>query len=206
MTKMKPTLQISLSVFLAVIVLSANHETSASAATGARDKCTTVIVGKAATADGSVLLGHNEDWGQYLMPLRWNPREKHRPGDTLMLRDGQVIPQVEEAYAFILPAAECNGINEFQVAIANDTGSCRKELFQNERGLDLEEFVRLALQRSRTAKEAIVTMGALIEKCGYRSHNGLDGDIFSIADPRAGGWRSRSAACGSPRESRMTVS
>jgi len=173
---------------LALSFFSGNIQTSAPASSGARDKCTTIIVGKNATADGSVLLGHNEDWGQYLMPLRWNPREKHKPGETLKLRDGQIIPQVEETYAFIWPAAECNGINELQVAISDDTGSCRKEFFQNERGLDLEEFVRLALQRSRTAKEAVQIMGALIEKYGYRSHNGLDGDIVSIADPTEGWW------------------
>ena len=155
---------------------------------GTRDKCTTVIAGKNATTDGSVLLGHNEDWGEYLMPLRWNPREKHGPGATLKLNDGKVIPQVEETLAFIWPAAECNGINELQVAIADNTGSCRKELFQNERGIDLQEFVRLALQRSRTAREAVQTMGALVEKYGYRSYNGMDGELVSIADPNEGWW------------------
>ena len=188
MRKIKISLRLSLIAFLAVILFSGNAQKGGPASAGARDKCTTVIVGKNATADGSILLGHNEDWGEYLMPLRWNPREKHQPGETLKLRDGQVIPQVEETQAFIWPAADCNGINELQVAIADDTGSCRKELFQNERGIDLEEFVRLALQRSRTAKEAVLIMGGLIEKYGYRSHNGLDGDIVSIADPNEGWW------------------
>jgi dipeptidase len=188
MRKTKIFLRLVLIAFLVVIFLYPNLQSGAPASGGSRDKCTTVIVGKNATADGSVLLGHNEDWGEYLMPLRWNPREKHKPGETLKLRDGQFIPQVEETYAFIWPAAECNGINELQVALADDTGSCRKELFQNERGIDLAEFVRLALQRSRTAKEAVLIMGGLIEKYGYRSHNGLDGDIVSIADPNEGWW------------------
>jgi dipeptidase len=151
-------------------------------------RCTSVIVGKTATADGSVLLGHNEDWGVYLKPLAWNPGEKHDPGETLKLRDGQAIPQVDETYSFIWPAAECNGINEHQVALVDDTGSCRKELFQNERGIDLEEFVTLALERSRSAREAVMLMGGLVEKYGYRGHNGRDGDIFSIADPNEGWW------------------
>ena len=180
--------RLAFSAVLAVTLLSGGVWKENEVPSGTRDKCTTIIVGKNATADGSVLLGHNEDWGQYLMPLRWNPREKHQPGETLRLRDGQAIPQVEETYAFIWPAAECNGINELQVAVGDNTGSCRKELFQNERGLDLEEFVRLALQRSRTAREAVVTMGGLIEKYGYRSHNGLDGDIVAIADPDEGWW------------------
>lgn len=151
-------------------------------------RCTSVIVGKNATADGSVLLGHNEDWGEYLKPLSWKPRERHSPGETFKLRDGQSIPQVEETFALIWPAAECNGINEHQVALVDDTGSCRKELFQNERGIDLEEFVTLALERSRTAREAVQLMGSLVEKYGYRGLNGQDGDIFSIADPSEGWW------------------
>jgi dipeptidase len=173
-------------LFLGIFLASARI--SPPSAGGARDKCTTIIVGKSATADGSVLLGHNEDWGEYSMPLRWNPREKHEPGANFKLRDGQAIPQVEETLAFIWPAAECNGINELQVALVDDTGSCRKELSQNERGIDLQEFVTLALQRSRTSREAVQVMGGLIEKYGYRTYNGMDGDIFSIADPNEGWW------------------
>jgi dipeptidase len=188
MLKTKNPLRSAFIVFALLVFFSGSIQTSRPASAGARDKCTTVIVGKNATSDGSVLLGHNEDWGEYLMPLRWNPSEKHQPGETLKLRDGQAIPQVEETYAFIWPAAECNGINEHQVAMADDTGSCREELFQNERGLDLQEFVQLALQRSRTAREAVLIMGGLIDKYGYRSHNGQDGDIFSIADPGEGWW------------------
>lgn len=150
--------------------------------------CTSIIVGKDATADGSVLLGHNEDWGSYIKPLTLVPREKNKPEEKFKLRDGQEIAQVEETYAFIWPAAECNGINEHQVAIADDTGSCRKELFQNERGIDLEEFVMLAMQRSKNAREAIKIMGELIETYGYRSYNGKWGDLFSIADSQEGWW------------------
>src|SRR4030042_3892220 len=107
MRKIKTSLRFVLVAFVVLIYFSASIRTSGPASGGARDKCTTVIVGKNATVDGPVLLGHNEDWGEYLIPLRWNPREKHQPGETVELRDGQVIPQVEETYAFIWPAAEC---------------------------------------------------------------------------------------------------
>jgi dipeptidase len=168
--------------FSAAAIEKKAHESNA------QKQCTSIIVGKKATTDGSVLLGHNEDWGNYLKPLCFVPREKHNPEDSFTLKDGQKIPQVAETYAFIWPAAECNGINEHQVAIVDDTGSCREELFQKERGLDLEEFLKLALQRSKTAREAIQVMGKLIEKYGYRSHNGKWGDIFSIADANEGWW------------------
>jgi dipeptidase len=181
-------LAILLIAILALIPFAGDSPESAWHSDASPFRCTSVIVGKNATVDGSVLLGHNEDWGTYLKPLSWNLREKHQPREAFKLRDGQAIPQVEETYAFIWPAAECNGINEHQVAIVDDTGSCRKELFQNERGIDLEEFVTLALQRSRSAREAVQLMGGLIEKYGYRSYNGQDGDIFSIADAKEGWW------------------
>jgi dipeptidase len=155
---------------------------------GLKSHCTSVIVGKNASADGAVFLGHNEDWGNYLKPLCWNAGERHKPGEFFRLKDGQTIPEVQETFAFIWPAAECNGINERQVALVDDTGSCRKELFQNGRGIDLEEFVTLALQRSGSARKAVQTMGGLVEKYGYRSYNGEEGDIFSIADPNEGWW------------------
>lgn len=179
---------LSLIAVLVFIPFTGGHEAAFKAPDASPSRCTTVIVGKNATADGSVLIGHNEDWGAYLMPLSWHPREKHGPGTTFKLRDGQTVPQVEETYAFIWPAAECNGVNEHQVAMVDNTGSCREELFQNEKGIDLQELVTLTLERSRSAREAVLFMGGLIEMHGYRSHNGQDGDIFSIADPKEGWW------------------
>lgn len=188
MKKIPRYLPFSLITVLAVVAFVGISLENARPAQVSPFRCTSVIVGKDATADGSVLLGHNEDWGEYLKPLSWNPGKKHEPGDVFRLRDGQAIPQVDETSSFIWAAAECNGINEHQVAIVDNTGSCRKELFQNERGIDLEEFVTLALQRSQSAREAVLLMGDLIEKYGYRGLNGEDGDILSIADPNEGWW------------------
>lgn len=150
--------------------------------------CTTVIVGREASCDGSVLLGHNEDWGAFDQALKIVPREKNRPGDTVKISDGQEIPRVEETFSYLWPGASCNGMNEHQLVIADNTGSCRRELFDNERGISLEEFVKFALQRAKTAREAVEIMGDMIERHGYKSYDGTNGDIFSIADPREGWW------------------
>jgi dipeptidase len=188
MKKIPAFLALCLVAILTVIPFAGDFPESGRHLAASPYRCTSVIVGKNATADGSVLLGHNEDWGEYLKPLSWNLGKKHDPGETFRLKDGQAIPQVNETFAFIWPAAECNGINEHQVALVDDTGSCRKDLFQNERGIDLEEFVPLALERSRSAREAVLLMGGLVEKYGYRGLDGQDGDIFSIADPTEGWW------------------
>lgn len=156
-----------------------------------KGKCTSIIVGKDATTDGSVLLGHNEDWGTVKRALRVVPGEKYEPGDVLKLSSGQKIPQVKETYSYILPGENANGINKHQVVIADNTGSCRKELYitgKDKKGIELDEFVQLGLQRSRTAREAVEIMGKLIEKYGYQSYSGKYGDICMIADPREAWW------------------
>ena len=152
------------------------------------DKCTTVIVGKHATADGSVILAHNEDWGEFEVPLRWFPRAKHAPGQSLTLRTGLVLEQVVETYGYLLPAASCNAINEFQVMITDNSGSCRKEMVRREAGIEMADLVAVALQRSRTAREAVQVMGQLVDRFGYRCVDGPGGDIFSVADPSEGWW------------------
>jgi len=156
-----------------------------------KKKCTGIMVGKDATADGSVLLAHNEDWGTVKRALSVVPGEKYKPGELLKLGSGQKIPQIEETYSYILPGEKASGINEHQVAIADNTGSCRKELYiggSDKKGIELDEFVKLGLQRSRTSREAVQIMGGLIEKYGYQSYSGEFGDICMIADPREAWW------------------
>lgn len=174
-------------VFLGILGVEGTH-TCTGQAVNASDKCTTIIVGRKATVDGSVLLGHNEDWGEFDVPLRWHPRAKHASGDTVSLRGGLVLDQVEETYGFLLPAAICNGINEFQVMITDNSGSCRKEMVPSDKGIEMADLVTLALQRSKSARAAVTLMGRLIDMFGYRCVDGAGGDIFSIADPSEGWW------------------
>jgi dipeptidase len=174
-------------ILLISLLLAPNIQASGKVSTTSRHRCTTIIVGKNATSDGSVLLGHNEDWGKYTTPLRWNRGQKHKTGATLKLKNGQVIPQVEQTFSFIWLAADWNGINEHQVAIADNAVYCRKELSGQEEGTHLEDLVKTVLERSRTAKEAVQVMGTFIENLGYRSPDG-GFSTFSIADPNEGWW------------------
>jgi hypothetical protein len=111
------------STMLIIILLAGDVRTSGKVLIGSRHRCTIIIVGKDATLDGSVLLGHNEDWGKYTMPLRWNPRKKHEPGTTLTLQDGQVIAQVEQTYSNAL------GLQAF-IAAQELADTLRTEYFQ----------------------------------------------------------------------------
>lgn len=177
------------SLLLLVLCLgTATEQSHANSRPLSHDKCTTVIVGRLATTDGSVILAHNEDWGEFEAPLKWHPREQHPSGKTVSLRGGLVLDQVQETYAYLLPAAICNGINEFQVMITDNSGSCRKEMVPGKSGIEMTDLVTLALQRSKTAREAVGVMGQLIDRFGYRCIDGPGGDIFSVADSREGWW------------------
>jgi dipeptidase len=186
--KTRQVLWFSCSALSILLLFPATAELKAHDRPPTRDKCTTVIVGKNATAHGSVLLGHNEDWGEYPVPLQWKGRQQHASGESIKLHSGQSIPQVAETFAFLLPAATCNGINEHQVMITDNSGSCRKEMAPSPTGIELDELVAITLERSRTARQAVETMGHLIDQCRYNCVDGPGGDIFSIADPTEGWW------------------
>ncbi|MGE3312802.1 MAG: dipeptidase [Limisphaerales bacterium] len=177
-----------LSLLLVVSFWTTEEQSFASPRPSSQDKCTTVIVGKHATTDGSVILAHNEDWGEFEVPLRWHPPKQHRGGETVTLRGGLVLEQVSETHGYLLPAAICNGINEFQVMITDNSGSCRNEMVRRETGIEMADLVAVALQRSKTAREAVGIMGQLIDRFGYRCIDGPGGDIFSVADPSEGWW------------------
>jgi dipeptidase len=64
--------------------------------------CYAVVVGKDASTDGAVLLGHNEqNYGPRFLNFRKVPRIEHKAGEMIKLQGGAEIPQVKESYAFL---------------------------------------------------------------------------------------------------------
>jgi len=106
------------------------------------------------------------------------PAADHAQGDLYEVkgRDGAVrlrIPQPPHTYSVI-------GImNEHQLAIGETTFDGRPELENKQGGLHYWILMQLALQRARTAREAIKVMADLVDQYGYAS----TGESFSIADP-----------------------
>jgi len=74
-------------------------------------------------------------------------------------------------------------INENQVAIGESTIGTRRKMVNStpSAGLDLTMLTLLAMERSRTAREAIRIMGSLAEKYGYGFHD--DGEMLAVHDP-----------------------
>lgn len=140
--------------------------------------CTNLLVTSGASADGSVIICYTCD-GEFHPQLRRDPAEDHEPGEMLEIRhwDGKVygeIPQVSHTYAVV------GLMNEHQLAIAETTFDGRAELRNPEGMLHYWDLMRLALQRARTAREAIQVMTELVAAHGYRS----TGESFSIGDTR----------------------
>lgn len=139
--------------------------------------CTNLLVTKGASADGSVMITYTCD-GEFHPHLGYEPAADFPPGDSLIIEDwrGNVhgyIRQVEHTYAVV------NMINERQLAISETTFDGREELQNKEGMLGYWDLIYLALQRAKTAREAIKVMTDLVAEYGYRS----TGESISIADP-----------------------
>lgn len=156
--------------------------------------CYTIVVGKEASADGSVLLAHNEQCGERLVSLRVVPRIKHEPGSVVRLLRGGTLPQVPETYAFIwshIPGHEfCDScLNEWGVAVVSNGCASREDSYEElvARGDIVDGGIgimlrRLVALRARTAREGVEIAGELIERFGYSG----SGHTYLIADPNQG--------------------
>lgn len=181
--------------------------------------CTTILVGKDASADGSVMVSHSDDGlgdgrliyvpamdhpAGALRPVfyahcalgylpQWGANESHRivtgdrgpgyntPGDPPSVPIGH-IPQVAHTYAYF--DANYGLVNEHQLSIGECTDLAKvhplpepgKRIFYS------AELSRVALERCKTAREAVQLMGELIDKYGYYA----TGETLLVADPKEG--------------------
>ena len=187
----KSTRNILLSLFM-LLSLSAVAQPDESTLQGQqRMSCTSIMVGRKASADGSVMTSHTCDswyrtWMQ-IVPARDYERDtvtaiyegrmhtQSAQDSTKLYRRG-VIPQVRHTFRYLDTAYPC--LNEKQLAIGETTVSGRDTL-QNKKGMFMvEELERIALERCSTAREAIRLMGDLVKTYGY----GDSGECLTIAD------------------------
>lgn len=142
--------------------------------------CYAIVVGKDASVDGAVLLGHNEqNDGQRFINFRKVPRIRHKAGEKIKLTGGAQIEQVGESYAFLWsenPGASYSDayLNEWGVAIVSDACRGHKEgptklevRGQLTQGGISYLLRRLIIERAKTAREGVQIGGQLIEQVGY---------------------------------------
>ncbi len=141
--------------------------------------CTNYLVTRGASADGSTMVSYAADSHIRYGELYWRPAADWPQGSMVTLYDRGTarpmgeIPQVPHTYQVI------GFMNEHQVAIGETTFDGRPELFDSTGVVDYGSLMFLALQRARTAREAIKVIAELVDNYGY----GSTGESFSIGDP-----------------------
>ncbi len=141
--------------------------------------CTNFLVGKSATTDGSTFISYSADSYFLFGALYHYPAATYPRGTMLDINEWDTgkylgkIKQAEQTYSVI------GNMNEHQVSIGETTYGGREELVDTTAIMDYGSLIYIALQRSRTAREAIKVMTDLVAEYGYYS----SGESFSIADP-----------------------
>lgn len=153
--------------------------------------CTSIMVGKAASADGSVITSHTCD-GRYRTWVTMEPAADHPAGATHKVYKGTMhtafpgsmegvtlageIPQAAHTYAYMNTAYPC--LNEKQLAMGESTFTGPDTLQNPDAMFMIEELQRIALQRCDNARDAILLIGKLVREHGYAD----GGECITIAD------------------------
>lgn len=177
-------------IFLSLIIAWAGYMSA--------DACTNFIVGKKASADGSVMCTYNaDDYGMF-QNLAHYAAGVHAKGEMRKIYDWDSqkylgeIPEAPVTYNVV------GNINEYQVTIGETTYGGREEMVDKKGIIDYGSLIYIALQRSKTAREAIHVMTSLVEKYGYAS----EGETFTICDPNEA-WIMEMQGCGGDKGNKV---
>ena len=169
-----------------------------------RDECTSLVVGRLASADGSVITSHTcdgvsrtwitvepaADYGRKaMMDIYKNTRKNAFKGDTTGVRYAGQIPQARHTFAYLNTAYPC--LNEKQVAMGETTFTGPDTLRNGSSMFLIEELQRIALQRCDNARDAVRMMGELAEKYGYAD----GGECITVIDKKEA-WFFEILGCG----------
>lgn len=159
--------------------------------------CTVIAVGKKASADGSVIISHTDagpdsrifvvpgrTFGAGAMaPVYLDIQDAHKPLND----DGRIlgyIPQVRQTYTYFQSAY--SHMNEFQLGIAESTTDQRPELVASidngQQIMTIEQAMIFALQRYKTAREAVLFIGDLVTRYGFLPSSGTGSETLVVAD------------------------
>ncbi len=139
--------------------------------------CTTILVGKNATADGSVIIGHNEDMGNLSGRLIFQPRQTYSEKEIDL--NYVTVPQVLKTNQYWAtgnsqPVADKHfdggwilcGMNEYGVSMCCNSMDTREERIPKGKGILRYSIRQLLLERSKTARDAVNLVGQLIDTYG----------------------------------------
>jgi dipeptidase len=150
--------------------------------------CFSIVVGKNASTDGCVIVGHNEDdTAPQIVNHHKVPRRNYPPGATVALRNGGTLEQVEQTWAYLwseMPGMLFSDsyLNEWGVTVASDNCPSREDKPELTEGGIGYMLRRLVAERARTARDGVLLAGQLVERFGYID----SGRTYVIADPEEG--------------------
>jgi dipeptidase len=142
------------------------------------EACTNYLVTRGASVNGATMISYAADSHTLYGELYYLPARDYPAGTWLDIYEWDSgkylgkIPQVKHTYSVV------GNMNEFQVAIGETTYGGRPELVDTTGLMDYGSLMYIALQRSKTAREAIIIIGDLMAEHGYCS----SGESLSIAD------------------------
>lgn len=159
---------------------------------GSPDGCTSIMVGKDASIDGSVITSHTCDSHRTRAYFDIKPAMEYENGEmvTMMKRTttdslampaykhipvGE-IPQADKTFGYIntpYPA-----MNEYQLAVGESTFGGRESLHSDNGLIDCQQLNRLMLERCKTAREALELTRDVLAKYGWNDY----GETLTIAD------------------------
>lgn len=157
-----------LSIILSILLLSVSIS----------EACTNIIVTRGASKDASCMISYAADSHWLYGELYFHPRAEHKAGTPLPIfewdsnRPLGSISQIAHTYQTM------SNMNEHQLIIAETTWGGRESQVNKEGIMDYGSLIYIALQRCRTAREAIDCIVELANTYGYPS----EGETFSIAD------------------------
>ena len=140
--------------------------------------CTNFLLGKNASVDGSTMISYAADSYGMFGFLHFAPAQDWPEGAMREVKDWDTgrpqgaIPQIAHTYTVV------GNMNENQVTIGETTWGGREELWDTV-GIDYGSLIYIALERSKTAREAIEWFITLVNEYGYAS----EGESFSFGDP-----------------------
>lgn len=141
--------------------------------------CTNFLVGKKASQTGSTMISYAADSHTLYGELYYQPAADHPAGAVRKIVEWDTnkplgeIPEVAHTYRRV------GNVNEWQVTVAESTWGGDLALMDSTGIIDYGSLIYIALERSKTAREAIDVMTSLVAEYGYYS----EGETFSIGDP-----------------------
>ncbi len=154
-----------------------------------RSSCTSILVGKAATTSGSVIIGRNEDaktaWPKH---LAFNKHEENLANNHFKSKDNKFemeLPTTKFAYSSTpewtdkYGVFEEDGINEYHVAMSATESAYANERvlavdpFETEKGILEEAMITVVLPYVKTAREGVKRLGEIVEKHGAAEADGI---------------------------------